>query len=187
MTYNAHRIFRVLDRYHTTRVQASTTGLLTLNCFEEVTITSAIHWAGTYYTTTPWQAHDPPTTTTSYHDILQSTRLQNQSTQPQSTQVTDGQPGSSSDVGPHTLARYLQSIQRRYEYRIQWDDRSDDESLRDHTYDHDTPEVDISSPSANRSESSVPYDWAEQQGFDSSDYRHGFMTTSDGEDGDAYH
>jgi hypothetical protein len=50
----------------------STTDLQTLSRREEVIIANAIHWAGTYYTTTPWQAHDP-TTTTSYHDILQST------------------------------------------------------------------------------------------------------------------
>ena len=127
-----------------------------LSEWEEAIIANAIRWAGTYYTTTPWQAHDPPTTTTP-------------STQPQSTQVADGRPGSSNDVGSHTLTRYLQSTQRRYEYRTQWDDRSDDQSLRDHTYDHDTPEDDISSPSVNRSESSIPYDWAEDLGFDSSE------------------
>jgi hypothetical protein len=73
VTYCARCIFRVRDWYHSTRVQASTTGLRTLSCWEEATITSAIHWAGTYYATKPWQARDPPTTTTSYHDILQST------------------------------------------------------------------------------------------------------------------
>ena len=142
MTYNARRIFRVLDWCRITRVQTSTTGLQTLDYIEEVTITHAIHWAGTYYKTTLWQVHDPPTTTTSYNNIRQLSQLQTQSPQPQSPQVMDGQPGSSDDIRPQRLTSYLQSLRRRPQ-----DDESDDEEPRDHTMDYNTPEEDVSSPS----------------------------------------
>jgi hypothetical protein len=178
MTYNEHRIFHVLDWYRITRVQTSTTGLRTLDYIEEVTITHAIRWAGTYYKMTLWQAHDPPTTPTSYNNIRQLTQLQTQSPQPQSPQVMDGQPGSSDDIRPRTLTSNLQSFRRRAE-----DGGSDDESPRGHTYEYSSPGEDVSSPSTYWSEPLILYDWAEQLGFDSSDYPQGF-STEDGDLGD---
>jgi hypothetical protein len=142
MTYNARRIFHVLDWYGITRVETTTTGLRTFDENEVMTMTDAIHWAGTCYKTTLRQLHDPPTTTTSNNNIRQLTQLQTQSPQPQSPQVTDGQPGSSDDIRPQTLTSYLQSLRRRLQ-----DDESDDEEPRDHTMDYSTPEEDVSSPS----------------------------------------
>jgi hypothetical protein len=54
MTYYARRIFRILDRYHSTRIRVTTTYLRALSDREEEIFANAIRWAGTYYTTTPW-------------------------------------------------------------------------------------------------------------------------------------
>jgi hypothetical protein len=152
MTYNARCIFRVLDCYRITRVETTTTGLRTVDYIDEVTITDAIHWAGTHYKTTLWQLHDPPTTTTSNNNIRQLTQLQTQSPQSQSPQVMDGQPGSSDDIRPQTLTSYLQSLRRRPR-----DDGSDDEEPRDHTMDYSTLEEDVSSPSTYWSRPTNPF------------------------------
>jgi hypothetical protein len=52
MTYNAHRIFRVICWYRITRVVTTTTGLRSFDDNEEMIIQDAFRWAGTYCKTT---------------------------------------------------------------------------------------------------------------------------------------
>jgi hypothetical protein len=137
MTYNACRIFRVLDWYRITRVMTTTTGLRPSDDNEEMIIQDAIRWAGSCYKTTLWQFRDPPTTTTISENAQQLTQLQ-----PQSPQVMDGQPGTSSDIRPQSFTSYMQSVQLRPQ-----DEESDDEEPVDHSMDYESPQEYVSSPS----------------------------------------